>query len=235
MNQYTIDFHQAEFPGYVPSQSFEETVENFWYTRNIPFVDTGIDIDASKTYQWLIENDHLFKTNCSDYHRNQWFSTARCASWTRIAVSGDDYKTYNLQTQDPDITYYPDAVPDLVSELARVNLPVNRIKIFRLGAQGWADPHVDAPIPGSLVMNHIWLPLHDFPTSMKVYPYGYIKHRAGRIYLLNNNHYVHSVINTSDFPRYVALLKVDTQRLPTSTWEQIKANLKQQWFSDNPE
>jgi hypothetical protein len=42
---------------------------------------------------------------------------------------------------------------------------------------------------------------------------------------------MHSVVNNTDQPRYVAVLSFDHEKIPGTFWNQIKQSLTQQWFS----
>ena len=65
---------------------------------------------------------------------------------------------------------------------------------------------------------------------IKIYPYGYVQHQTGRMYLLNNPNYVHSVVNYEPNPRYVALMTINHHALDSNLENQIFESAKQQWF-----
>jgi len=244
MNKFTADFHQGVFPGFTVTTPYQKIIDNFWFSKDIPFIETDFNIDVASTYRWLVENDHLFEKRYTQVNRMsfakdhgyEWFIDTHSSDWSNLDVIGEDYKRQPLvdggeiQPETSRPTRNPDVLSDLRMQLDTHCLPINRIVIFRLAPGGWVQPHVDKKIDGIPSMNHVWMPLHDFNYSLKVYPYGYVPHKTGRAYLLNNNDYIHSVINTDDLPRYVAIMKIDYQNIPDSSWQRIQKSLQQQWF-----
>jgi hypothetical protein len=238
MNKLTQDFHQANFRGIDIKVSFDQVKNNFWQSTYLPFVDTGIDFEVSTSYNWLLNHTEFFdKDSRTEYsqlvskHNNtNWFQEPQAIEWYCCNVFGTNQV---LDTHaDATITrWHPTAFPDLQKQIDRLNLPISRLAVFKLEPGGYVQPHVDlrkGPNRGGL--NHVWLPLHDFAQSLKIYPYGYVQHQTGRMYLLNNPHYVHSVVNYESIPRYVALMTIDYHNLDTVLENQIFESAKRQWF-----
>ena len=247
MNKFTQEFHQGQFPGYQPTKSYEEIIDNFWFTSQIPVVDLDLGLNMQSTYQWAVDHNYLFDNQYTqidtslkaEQSGHSWFTSPHSMGWDSLEVLGNDLPQHRLV---PDNTvensyvsdyrpqYYPDAVPDLTKEFARLGISVSRIKIFRMAPGGWVQPHMDKKHSGSPIMNHVWLPLHEFDESIKIYPMGSVKHQTNHVYLLNNNDFLHSAINTADQPRYVGIVKLEYNTLPNNIWNQIKESVKQQWF-----
>jgi hypothetical protein len=244
MNKFTADYHQGTFPGFAMTKPYQQVVDAFWFSKDIPFIETDFDIDATETHRWLVDHDHLFeqrytqtnRLNFAKQHGYDWFTDVHSHDWHTLDVLGLDYAHGQLITngQAQEQIYqnntHPDAVPDLKIQLDKVGLPVEKIYIQRLAPGGWVQPHMDKHQPGAPVMNHVWLPLNSSALSLKIYPSGYVHHRPGRIYLVNNTYYAHSAINTDSEPRYVAIMKIDYQQLPEESWNRIQQSLQQQWF-----
>lgn len=245
MNKFTADFHQGTFPGVTISKTYQEIVDNFWYSTDIPFIETDFVVDVSAAYRWLVENDNRFEQRHTQIDRmnyaktrgHDWFIDPHSHGWDNLYIIGKDYLPQQIisngegQPQQHQTINNPDALTNFRSQLEEQHLPISQIVIYRLEPGGWVQPHIDKKVEGTPIMNHIWMPLHDFATSLKVYPCGYIKHQTGRAYILNNNNYPHSVINTDSHPRYVATMKIDFQQLPDNSWKKIQKSLQQQWFS----
>lgn len=247
MNKFTADFHSGKFPGFTLNKTYQEIIDNFWFSKDIPFIETDFNIDVTRTYNWLSEHDYLFeeqytqinRLNFAKSHGYDWFTDPHSNGWGVLDILGDDIDVSQLvsggvhqnqsrrQTQRRTL----DVLQDLQRQLNDQNLPINRLMIFRLAPMGWLQPHMDRKVSGTPIMNNIWLPLHDFDPSLKIYPYGYVHHVTGRAYILNNSEFVHSVINLNSAPRYVALIKLDYQNVSKNTQNRFYHSLKTQWFS----
>tara|TARA_R110000868_G_C10842311_1_gene760160 strand:+ start:570 stop:1304 length:735 start_codon:yes stop_codon:yes gene_type:complete len=244
MNKLTKDFHDAKFSGFVPDFSYEHCIAQFWKSKTVPFIDTKIDLSIDTTYKWLLNNDHLFVNHHSlidiDKHIEKlnagWFTSPRQSNWTTIGVFGTGYKNTSLIDNGIPIEFntvqptYPDAAAALVNQFTQLNLPIFRAQIARLAPGGWVQPHLDNYGTNDPKMTHCWVPLHDSNDSIKVYPFGDIPHKAGRIYLLNNMNFLHSIVNMDSKPRYVALLKLKHSDISDSLWEHLQTLIKEQWF-----
>ena len=185
MNKYTEDFHTATFPGLEVKQYQEEISQDFLNTKKIPFVDIDLNFDYESTHRWLKEHNHLFtevrsvkrdKIKQTQYNQ-EWFAATRADGWKSLYVKGTPYidkdivETTETTTENIELTKHQDAVPDLVDFFERNGLPLLRLWIFRMSPGGWLQPHRDDIVEQTPALAQFWLPLHDFPECLKIYPY----------------------------------------------------------------
>lgn len=95
-------------------------------------------------------------------------------------------------------------------------------------AKGWLHPHIDVKDDKDKL--RIWIPLHEFPTCLKVFPFGWVSHQLGKGYLFDNKNYVHAVYNPADFDRYVLIAGIDTVNPPSWIAKQLDQN-RSHWRS----
>lgn len=244
MNKFTQDFFQGQFPGFSVDCNYEEIMSDFWHTKKLPFVELDFTVDTQPTYQWLLKNKQLFDKTPTQHSRElnkkeygvDWFTDAHSQGWLELKVTGAELERDYIVNCGIEMPHHHteelanNLQIDLVNQLNKINLPVTRIKLLCLEPNGWAQPHMDRLKPGHATMNHVWLPLHNFKPSLKVYPYGTIEHKTGHLYLLNQQSFIHSVINPESMSRFVAVLTLDYENLSVDMWEQIKQSVYRQWF-----
>lgn len=237
MNNLTLHFHQTEFPGFEPSRPWHLVADDLWQSSDLPFVDTGIDIDVAFSYQWALDHPgHFDKDSRTEYFETQsaadgtaWFKATPAVGWYCCNIFGSN-KGSDPHADDTLTKFWPDAFPDLVDKISALGLPVARLAVFKLDPGSYVQPHIDSRYGRTGGLNHVWLPLHDFSPSLKIYPHGYVNHRAGRIYLLNNPRYVHSVINQQTIPRYIAAMTLNYHNMDSYLEDRILRAAKNQWF-----
>lgn len=243
MNRYTKDFHSSTFPGYKVSKTLEEILPNFWHSDQIPFIDIDLKFEHGPTHDWLIDNHHLFVESRSqlqdrlkhEQNDQTWFALSRSNGWKGIHVKGNSYQKTDIVTSNEkyvavDTPQFKDAVPEVVESFNNNNLPLKRLWVFCLEPGGWLQPHKDVVPAGSPGLTQFWMPLHDFPECLKIYPYGYLQHQVGHVYLFNNPKFVHSVINQTSENRYAAFGEIDLELLPADTKNRIVESMIKQWF-----
>jgi hypothetical protein len=242
MNNYTTEFHNSSFPGMVKKLDANDIKENFWNNKNIPFVELDLNFNHQDTYNWLLTNNHLFTTVESQVAQQKeinselgWFKSSRSYGWESLYVKGTPYKDLRIVSDGKNKVEpihrqnYITAVPDLQTFFSVKRIPVNRLWVFRLQPGGWVQPHKDQSVDGVPNMSWFWTPLHEFQKCLKIYPYGYLEHRLGCMYLFNNSNFMHSVINQSQDYRYVAVGEVDVKNLPYDLNQYIINNAINQW------
>jgi hypothetical protein len=242
MNRYTKEYHQAAFPGFNKPTLSNETLRNFWHSTQIPFVDIDLKFDHTATYNWLLENDHFFsdvrsqlseKVKQAKYNQ-EWYEITRSDGWKGIHVKGNVHKkSTSIQgdesSDDVEVTKIDYAVPDLVRCFEENGLELQCLWVFRLSPGGWLQPHKDLVPPSTPGLAQFWMPLHDFPECLKIYPYGYLKHQVGHLYLFNNPNFVHSAVNQTVKNRYVAFGEINYKALSEQTSSRIRNLLIEQW------
>ena len=245
MNEFTKQFHDSTFPDFRIDQTLDQVLNNFWQNTCVPHVGIDIGFDPAATYQWLLDNDHLFYNNSAILFAEkknkdlgfEWFTSAASRGWTNLPVIGTTDKYKEIVPDNSSVIYQstfnslPDSVPDLQLFLNQIGLSISRLDVLRLEPGGFLQPHMDLKPDSSSSMNYLWIPLHDFPPCFKIYPSGYLHHRKGNFYIVNITNFMHSVVNNTDQPRYVAVLFFDHEKIPETFWNQIKQSLTQQWFT----
>lgn len=244
MNKLTQDFFQAEFPGWQPKIDYETCLNNLWVQPTIPCLDSGINIDVALTYQWVLNNEHVFTEHYTAKNQElfdqkqgaNWYKQPHSQGWTSIGIIGQSLK--NLKQfvssgvpvpMDTELTLHHDAGIDIVRQFELIGMPLLRLQIARLDPGGFAQPHNDEITSGPY-LNHGWIPLHDFEPGLRLYPIGTIQHRKGQIFMFDDRSIIHSIVNNSTQPRYVALIKFDYQTMSSSVTDCIKEQIKKQWF-----
>jgi len=245
MNEFTKQFHDSDFPDFHIDHTLDQVLNNFWHNTCIPHVGIDVGFDPAATYQWLLDHDHLFFTSQSKLFTEkknkdlgfEWFTSPHNGGWTNLPVIGHTVKIKEIVPDNNSVLYQytynsiPDSVPDLQFFLNQISLSISGLKIFRLEPGGFIQPHMDIGVDLTSTMNHIWIPLHDFPPCLKFYPSGYLHYRKGNFYIINTRNFMHSVVNNTDRPRYVATAFFDHEKIPQGFRNQIKQSLTQQWFT----
>lgn len=77
---------------------------------------------------------------------------------------------------------------------------IYKIKILAVNPGGYVHPHKDKT-PNAVKC--MWIPLHEFPWCLKFFPFGWLKHKFGNGYLINNGKYVHAVSSNTKEIRYI--------------------------------
>jgi hypothetical protein len=244
INEYTKQFHSADFVGLPKINKF--STDDFWISKNIPWLELTLGIDTTSTYNWCINNQDKFITNPyqtkEKYRKLQlnenWFSPEHSSGWDALYVLGDPlvFKRFfpSDSTDFLSITpsFYPDAVPDFVQQITDLGLKITKLEILRLQRGGWIQPHLDKKYStGQPTMNRVWTPLHNFSQCLKIYPTGYVPHKTGNGYILNNENFIHSVVNKESFDRYVAIWSFDIDTFPQNMFNQIKEDCITRWVT----
>jgi len=243
MNELTKQFHNAEFDGWKPTKSYEETIENFW-DSDLPFLEIDCDLDIEKIFKEVqkIKDEDWMETQTQTYQKEihkkngtDWFYTLHSSGWDEIRLKSYDFKNFKkIQKNSHDIPHQFDVVikknllPKTIDELENKNYDYNFLKISRLKPSGWLHPHKDQISDFGNKLSYMWIPLNDCQKNLKIYPYGYMPCKLGCAYLLNNFDHIHSVLNKDQHDRYVILMKFNKSKIDMNV---IKNAVKQQWYS----
>ena len=122
--------------------------------------------------------------------------------------------------------YASSGLKDAIDTLNEIMPMVDLCDIHVCAANGWLHPHKD--IKEERTKLRIWVPLHDFPTCLKVFPFGWVNHQLGKGYVFDNNNYVHAVHNTTDYNRFVLIAGIDNVNPPKWIKDQLDKN-KSHW------
>lgn len=227
MNIYTQTFHKAQFPGYTLAADSIAGDQSFWWRRDIPVVDVDVGLDLRDDLAYVKQHhDDLFTEMHSSVNRRMaaekdqrsWYHTEHAQGWEQcIVVGGSDYEERPIiaGTSKTETFFEPEAHPELIQNVLQqmqdLGIAIRRLNIATLQPGGWVQPHIDPKLQEVPPLSHFWIPMNDSDPSLKIWPYGYLHHQAGHIYLHNNHHWVHSAVNFNNYVRYVmlGLIEVD--------------------------
>lgn len=206
-------------------------------TCDLPVVPIeGFDLDAlDRIYQYcrsVCSGD--FKTVKSQIMYSDWCFQPRSQGWTEIVIKA---QPMSMKGRDSNLDYNLEADADNhLVELCRQLFPdwwdrFFSLKIMKMAPDGWANPHRDIYVDNFRLCN-FWMPLHDFSTTLKVFPMGWLAHRLGNMYLFNQRRFPHAVKNSEQEDRIVLIGKFYQDLVPQQIVEQFLINKKkhlQQW------
>jgi hypothetical protein len=241
MNKYTQQFHAAEFDGYQLDGQLD-VQHNFWTNCVVPWAELQLDINTESTYNWLSKHDHLFQevpyqvAHRARVHKKHqdWYTPEHANGWSALYVLGEPpvFKELIGSQAIPKITpeLHSEAAVDLLQQIQDRDIVVTKLEILKLDPGGWIQPHQDKKYNSSVTMNRVWMPLHNFAPCLKIYPSGYVPHNLGQGYVLNNENFMHSVINQESKSRYVAIWSFDHTVLPKIYQENLFQDTRQRWY-----
>ena len=212
-------FFANVFPGFKTKFGIPDNL----LTTPVPFVELPLGIDTEKLLELAksIELDNMVRKSYphEDYPRYD--------NWKIKLLWAEDFESTLLE----DIYYQKKAKPvsgvtavgsseQIKFHLKSIGIDVNYCVLSMFGDNGYLRPHRDIglnPTP----LNYFWLPLTDNPGSeLKIYPYGTVDVTLGNLYLLNQENFVHAVINRDNMNRYVLVGHFTTM---SENFEQILA------------
>lgn len=242
MNKLTQEFHKNKFPGFINEKSFDHIMQNFW-DCDLPFLELPIKFETYNTLDWLEKNKNIwvrvtsqaFFENLAKQKDEHWFYETHSHGWEEIRMKKDTYEICvpdNIDDMEKLVQkniIYENAVPDLMRQFENKNLYFEFMSLKKLVPGGWLQPHRDHMNDKKEKFNYIWMPLNDCSFNLKIWPYGYIKHKTGHMYLFNNTAYTHSIINKDDQDRYVFLGKLDLNRSKLNF--DLSKEVHNQWYA----
>ena len=227
MNTYLKQFLEADFTPWRPHRVYHGTDIK---QSELPVVEiSGFDLDKLNhiAQQVRAMTDEFLDIATRDLFRHWWTRDVRNQGWKEMSMiimeNGmelvhDSTQTTSLprrqERQDQELK---DILLDIF--LSR-ELALKNLMIFKLEPNGWIQPHIDRMLdyPG---LSYFWMPLHDFPPCLKIWPYGWLHHRVGNMYLFNHSKYVHAAVNQTDQDRFILGGRVEVSSLPDWFVEQF--------------
>jgi hypothetical protein len=207
---YTQQFFDLNFE---PYRNLVENISitNQLHTTRVPICPVDLDRDIlQKIYKYLCSIDHAFTANPHHSHnKHDWADPLRSHNWQQLVIRQKP-ALYKLRAPTSSSTFEisNDSFGDVHLEqlldqlLAPLNVYFHTIKIAKLDKRGWVAPHMDATA-NDLGLCYSWIPLHEFSPCLKLFPWGWLQHEFGKMYLFNHSRYVHAVYNPVDKPRLV--------------------------------
>lgn len=246
MNQYTLEFHSARFPGYQPSQAWQWDSETFWYRQDIPWIELPWKFDTQSSADFLHHNHHELFGEIAEQQNQRlhntntgrdWFASEHQCGWQQCAILRGFYPALDTQLAGTDMpaqrvqpTLHPDVCQDVIAQIQAMGVHLHWCDVKSLAVHGWIQPHRDPKVPGTTTMEYFWLPLNACSPNLKVWPAGYVQAECGRMYLVNNQNWLHSVVNHDPWTRYVLLGRIDRRSLSHTLLQDICDSAREQWF-----
>jgi hypothetical protein len=235
------NFHNDVFSGWKPNFSYSE-IEKDPLNSSFPFIELDFKWDVSEILNELesIENKDLWipVQHAGRFLKKEWYHREDEYGWHEIRIMGpcpspskerlkDLIKPWEFIVRNNGLTNTQNFFKDK-------GLFFTRLVAVKLLPGGYGPPHIDNGIrvDGHLEKNLecFWIPINHCQDNCKTYPYGYVPHKVGSMFLFNNKEYWHSVMNRDSYPRYVLTGRIDSSRSKLDI-NFIKDSIKKQWYS----
>jgi hypothetical protein len=221
MNHWTSEFLQADFSCYQHLTPKILPCDHMPNSMMPALPVDGFDIDIVNCIfdrAKFLSDSFLVKS--SQTNQDKWFAEKRSQVWHELQIIPHDYGyinhhdgSKNFSTTLAD-TFEDQTIKDIVKKLFhKREFPIVHAQIFRLGKDGWIAPHMDT-MTDNIGLGYFWMPLHQFPPCIKVFPWGWLNHQVGNLYMLNNSKYVHAVKNQLLEDRLVLIGRLDISKTP---------------------
>jgi hypothetical protein len=231
MHPFVEKFIDSNFENELNSKklSFESDTYHNWLSPavEIPNFDLNIIQNIKKLCE---KSESQFVPVSGSYINNNWYSISGTDSWQELPLllALQNEKMYSLvdgkmtsSRKNNDVVDRKDILNLCLNLLGiKETSHIKSLKIVTVNPGGYIHPHKD----NFNNLKCLWMPLHEFSWCLKFFPFGWLKHKLGSAYLINNGKYVHAVLNNSKEKRYV--LSVDFFDTPPS-----KKLLE--WYSNN--
>jgi hypothetical protein len=225
INTYTQEFLSSNFAQYLEKFDNVTVTDNLPTTRIPALQIPGLNLQLLKQiYCHCIEHPSEFQLNVASKSLNEWYNQPLSAGWYENTIIDNigPIRLRSLHDQKKIIVRPDSAVSSdkkLIDMCTRVLEPlgvsIQFLRIMKLNAGGWIRPHQDfTDIDYGLC--YFWIPLHEFPVCMKVFPFGWLQHQYGNMCLFNSGAYVHAVHNHTQQDRYVMIGRFDPAHVPES-------------------
>jgi hypothetical protein len=218
INAYTQAFLSSDFTRSLDKHCDIIITDDLQTTRVPALPIAGIDLQLlQQIYYHCIEHPNEFRPTVTGKLFKTWYNQPRSAGWfeNTIVDNTGPYLLRSLHDQTQTIAR-PNSIAtsnkkliDMCTQvLEPAELAIQFLRIMKLNAGGWIRPHQDLN-ETDYGLCYFWIPLHDFPVCMKVFPFGWLQHQYGNMYLFNQGAYVHAVHNHTQQDRYVLLGRFD--------------------------
>jgi hypothetical protein len=250
INKYTKDFMSAEFPGWqVPRQQWD--YDKFWYRKDIPWVEVPLNLKTDLSYHQVKSQHKELFTEVSEQQNmkldaikkdESWFFTHHQHGWEHCVILRTFYPQQASQIKN---TKYPEQqvkpvwhkhiCNDLIDQLHNLGIEIQWVDVKALLPGGWIQPHRDPKSAGTSTLEYFWIPLNDCSPNIKIWPAGYVKQRTGNMYLVNNQHFLHAVVNQDPFIRYVLTGRINKDSLSSNVRQLLFSAFTNQWCDQSHE
>ena len=229
MDQLTKQFFANKFPGYTQPVSLAGQV----LATNVPVVELDFNVDFSTLF--TIDNCKGLLIPPTERQIHPYEYQPRIKDWTLDVLWSDGSVVPAIK----DLYYkkFYDAVPqkDIVPEsknihtaLTNLGFNVELCWVSAFGANGYVRPHRDISTR-TFPLSYFWVPINNpIGSQLKIYPYGPVDIKLGKMYLLNQENFIHAVLNDSNEIRY-SVLGFFNPNIPSNIAQTIKQAIKAQY------
>lgn len=230
MNGYLEDYINSDFSSYDKNHHIEIT--DSLKTTKVPCVEIpSLDLTLLEKIHKAVDTHSLeFRPLTSSNVYTEWYKDPNSHLWKALPLTLNKFD--EVRNHDGTIMKRPNNVEveheyllEMCKELLK-DVPFTQLKFHVVEPGGWIQPHCDPKKVDA--MRWLWTPLHDFPPCLKVFPFGWLQHKLGNMYLFNNARYVHAVVNNTNKPRYTLHIGIDFENTPDSIMNKYNAN-KDSW------
>jgi hypothetical protein len=222
---YTQAFLSGDFFQHLDKHGDIAVTDNLQTTRIPALPVAGLDLQLLKQiYCHCVAHPSEFQTTVTGKLFETWYSQPRSAGWLEntIIENTEPCLFHSLHDQQHTVARPKSIVNNnkklinlCTQVLEPLELSIQFLRIMKLSAGGWIRPHQDLKeIDHGLC--YFWIPLHEFPACLKVFPFGWLQHQYGNMYLFNQGAYIHAVHNHTQQDRYVMLGQFDPNQVPAS-------------------
>jgi hypothetical protein len=224
------EFFTEKHPGFNKEIKINPNV----FSTNLPIIELNLNLNVDNILKDLSDFDHDTPIN----RQLPYESVPRVRGWgvtdlwlesptTKYPYLMDlYYKKYYDGDVLPAIPKDEKKYPNIISQLSSINIDRCRASVVTAG--GYLYPHRDICL-SSTPMNYMWIPLNNpVGSELGVYPIGKIQTKLGYGYLLNQENYVHAVINNSSVTRHVLVCYLSDEQSPEFI-DLVTQSIKQQY------
>jgi hypothetical protein len=201
-DKLTMDYFSAEFPGWDYSQPVE--IPDNVFATQVPIVELDYDLDVK-----LIENilrklpeEHVGKQLRikGAYQRTSRFKGWECRKFLWNYGYRSTYMTdiVSRKLVDPEPLSEPGVEEEKIrQEMLRHGLDYKILLAMEMRPEGYLRPHRDlSDNPNPLL--YCWIPItYPAGNELKLYPTGTMTPTLGKVYLFNQEAFVHAVRNSN--------------------------------------
>lgn len=202
MDQLLKDFYSNKFNGFNSHITLADNV----LTTPVPLVELSLELDTA----YLLEIAKQIPMDSMNRKTYPYEIHPRYQGWNvqllwshnfkNTLISDIYYKKVDKPIEDKSANNLEKLIQDYLSTL-ELDCKLCVLSVFE--PNGYVRPHRDIGL-NTTPLDYFWIPLNNPRGSqLRIYPYGTVEVKLGNIYLLNQEQFVHSVVNYSSESRYV--------------------------------
>jgi len=201
LDQLTNSFFSNDFPGLAVTPILQSDL----LSTNLPVLEVELNIDTKSLIE-LAKKILLDEVSRTSY---MYEETPRMDKWSMQTLWSDGtvvpwikdiyYKTLSDAVPKKIAT---DEAKEIQHKLNEFNITAKVCWLSKFQPGGYLRPHRDIGL-NLKPLGYFWIPLNNPAGSeLKIYPLGTVNVSLGNMYLLNQENYIHGIINQSSQDRY---------------------------------